>query len=99
MSPLEPTMSKSIEKPEHYYRAPRREMLAFVPTDARSVLEIGCGEGGFGAELKRVRHAAGIDVNVTGVEKLTTSCLTIDRWAEPSPMLTVKSTGVADAIS
>lgn len=61
-------MPEWIDKPIHYYKAPRREMLAFVPDNARQVLEIGCGEGGFSAELKRVREESGISVNVTGVE-------------------------------
>lgn len=57
-----------IEKPAHYYNAPRREMLPFIPNDARRILEIGCGEGRFGAELKRVRAETGITLDVTGVE-------------------------------
>lgn len=57
-----------IEKPEHYYNAPRREMLPFIPNDTRRVLEIGCGEGRFGAELKRIRAESGITLDVTGVE-------------------------------
>jgi 2-polyprenyl-3-methyl-5-hydroxy-6-metoxy-1,4-benzoquinol methylase len=40
-----------------YYGKPRPEMLAFVPTSARRVLDVGCGSGRFGAELKRMRGA------------------------------------------
>lgn len=61
-------MSELIEKPAHYYNAPRREMLAFVPNNVHRVLEIGCGEGRFGAELKRVRMEVGVALEVTGVE-------------------------------
>lgn len=31
----------------------REEMLAFVPAGARTVLDVGCGPGGFGAALRR----------------------------------------------
>lgn len=57
-----------IEKPQHYYKGPRREMLAFVPPHVRHVLEIGCGEGSFGSELKRVRANGDTPVEVTGIE-------------------------------
>jgi 2-polyprenyl-3-methyl-5-hydroxy-6-metoxy-1,4-benzoquinol methylase len=43
-------------------------MLAFVPRDVRRVLEVGCGEGRFGAKLKRERAELGIDLHVTGIE-------------------------------
>lgn len=61
-------MSKSIEKPIHYYNAPRKEMLRFIPQDARKILEVGCGEGRFGAELKRVRLESNVVVEITGIE-------------------------------
>ena len=38
-------------KPPAYHGHARSEMLAFVPADARRVLEAGCGEGLFGALL------------------------------------------------
>ena len=34
-------------KPDGYYGCSREEMLPFVPVQARTVLEIGCGEGDF----------------------------------------------------
>jgi len=37
-------------KPEIYFNVVRKEMLPFVPTEARVALEIGCGDGNF-AEL------------------------------------------------
>jgi 2-polyprenyl-3-methyl-5-hydroxy-6-metoxy-1,4-benzoquinol methylase len=36
-----------------YYRQTREEMLDFVPDSARRLLDIGCGEGGFGETVKR----------------------------------------------
>ncbi len=44
------------EKPKGYFSNERPEMLAFIPGDVRKVLEVGCGEGGFSALLKRVRR-------------------------------------------
>jgi 2-polyprenyl-3-methyl-5-hydroxy-6-metoxy-1,4-benzoquinol methylase len=39
-------------KPPEYHAHARREMLEFVPTGARRVLDVGCGEGLFGVLLK-----------------------------------------------
>lgn len=36
-----------------YFKNERREMLAFVPAQARAILEIGCGNGAFGALVKQ----------------------------------------------
>jgi precorrin-6B methylase 2 len=44
---------------------PRMELLDLVPENARTVLDIGCGRGILGAELKR-RHPA---CHVTGLER------------------------------
>ena len=44
----------------------REEMLSFVPAGARTVLDVGCGSGGFGATLRR----AGSARTVWGVEIL-----------------------------
>lgn len=66
-------MSDYIEKPGHYFSAPRREMLSFIPPSARKILEIGCGDGRFGAEIKRIRAEAGSPVEVAGVELMPES--------------------------
>jgi 2-polyprenyl-3-methyl-5-hydroxy-6-metoxy-1,4-benzoquinol methylase len=39
--------------PATYPFSERREMLAFVPPAARSVLDVGCGPGGFGQSLRQ----------------------------------------------
>ena len=39
-------------KPDHYFGTPREELLPFMPADAATVLEIGCGDGVFGRQLK-----------------------------------------------
>lgn len=51
------------DKVEGYFSCTRKEMLPFIPTSAHLILDIGCGDGSFGAALKRTR-----DVEVTGVE-------------------------------
>lgn len=61
-------MQAVTKKPDHYYRLPRREMLQYVPSDARRILEIGCGDGLFGHALKRNRASSGVEIEVTGIE-------------------------------
>lgn len=51
-------------KKSDYYHNQRSEMLRFVATDAKRVLDIGCSTGGFGAGLKRTRP----DIEVWGIE-------------------------------
>lgn len=51
------------DKTEHYFGAQRPEMLRLIPRTARSVLEIGCGDGSFAAGLKQIRP-----VHVTAIE-------------------------------
>jgi 2-polyprenyl-3-methyl-5-hydroxy-6-metoxy-1,4-benzoquinol methylase len=51
---------------ESYYQRTRPEMMPFISTDARTILEVGCAEGGFGASLKRRRP----NIEVWGVEVL-----------------------------
>lgn len=50
-------------KPEGYYELSRPEMLKFVPESARSVLEVGCSSGAFGALVKSRQ-----DCEVWGIE-------------------------------
>lgn len=51
-------------KPATYYENARPEMVAYVPAEARTILEIGCGEGRFGERLKQDgdREVWGIEV-------------------------------------
>ncbi len=42
-----------VEKDGNYYAHERREMLAYVPSDVKRVLDVGCGAGMFGAAIKR----------------------------------------------
>jgi len=50
-------------QPRDYRSAERSDMAAYIPPKARRVLEVGCGEGGFGALLKN-----GMGIRVWGVE-------------------------------
>ena len=44
------------EKHDDYYNSARKEMIAFIPAEAKSILDIGCGSGNFGQLLKRERN-------------------------------------------
>lgn len=43
-------------KPINYYSNVRFEMLKYLPTDTATVLEIGCGNGRFAEEIKKIRN-------------------------------------------
>jgi len=45
-------MPDSNGKNQDYYRNPRPEMMDFVPSSAKTVLDVGCGAGAFGAAIK-----------------------------------------------
>jgi 2-polyprenyl-3-methyl-5-hydroxy-6-metoxy-1,4-benzoquinol methylase len=49
---------------EFYYAQPRPEILRLVPAGAREVLDIGCGAGALGAQLRRERPG----ISVRGIE-------------------------------
>ena len=51
-------------KPDDYYELSRAEMVSFVPETSRSILEVGCSSGAFGALLKE----RGPGVTVWGIE-------------------------------
>ncbi|MCA0293580.1 MAG: class I SAM-dependent methyltransferase [Actinobacteria bacterium] len=46
---------------------PREDVAPFIPANATSVLEVGCGRGGFGITLRR---RLGDDVTIVGVEAM-----------------------------
>ena len=55
----------SLRKNITYYSRDRIEMLEFIPDSAQKVLDIGCGQGRFGEQL---RHR---NIEVWGVEPFT----------------------------
>jgi methionine biosynthesis protein MetW len=50
-------------KTNTYFSSQREEMLCFIPPNARRILEVGCGRGGFAELLRKTR-----DVHVTAIE-------------------------------
>jgi 2-polyprenyl-3-methyl-5-hydroxy-6-metoxy-1,4-benzoquinol methylase len=56
--------SEAKQKGANYYSQERLEMLPFIPEDANAVLDVGCGEGGFGSRLK----AKSDNCKVCGIE-------------------------------
>jgi len=56
-----------MAKADDYYRSERARMVPYVPADASSVLDVGCGSGVFGARLKADRP----ELEVWGVEPVT----------------------------
>jgi len=52
-----------LEKPDGYYTQTRPEMLEYIPSDCKKILDVGCGSGVFGQQLKQKSH-----VEVWGIE-------------------------------
>jgi 2-polyprenyl-3-methyl-5-hydroxy-6-metoxy-1,4-benzoquinol methylase len=50
-------------KQDGYYNYERRDMLEFVPAQARTILDVGCASGAFGQVLKKAKN-----MEVWGVE-------------------------------
>lgn len=58
-------MSSDLDnKPAIYYQGIREEVLRFIPEDAGTVLEVGCGGGNFGYRLKQrgAREVWGVEI-------------------------------------
>ena len=56
-------MTQLEQKPSAYYQRQRKEIEPFIPSSARRILDIGCGQGAFGGLLKSLR-----EVEVWGIE-------------------------------
>ena len=72
---LRPTTAPPIDtKPDHYYQNVRSEMLPFVPAAARTILDVGCGDGLFGARLKEraERQVWGVESDGRAAEEAET---------------------------
>jgi GT2 family glycosyltransferase/glycosyltransferase involved in cell wall biosynthesis/SAM-dependent methyltransferase/Flp pilus assembly protein TadD len=54
----------SSEAPPHYYRFARPELVALVPREAQTILDVGCGAGRMGEALKRRQRCRAV-----GIEK------------------------------
>ena len=59
--------NKGRKRPCGYYAELRPEMIQFVPEDATTILDVGCGEGYFGYQLKKLLGAEvwGVELNRT----------------------------------
>ncbi|MGO9138325.1 MAG: class I SAM-dependent methyltransferase [Syntrophales bacterium] len=58
-------------KPDNYFSATRDEMMKYFTDDARTILDIGCGEGVFSQEIKEKnnREVWGIEIISQCAEK------------------------------
>ncbi len=58
------------KKPEKYFTGNRPEMLKYIPAEAKRILEIGCGEGNFGAYIRKDSGAEvwGVEYEVAEAE-------------------------------
>jgi 2-polyprenyl-3-methyl-5-hydroxy-6-metoxy-1,4-benzoquinol methylase len=54
---VNPSLSDLSTKPAQYFNWPRSEMLTFVPSSAKRILDVGCGEGTFARNMKERRNA------------------------------------------
>src|SRR6266478_32839 len=54
-----------MNKPTHYYQGCNEALLREVPAEARTILEVGCGEGILGGRLK----AQNSQIRVLGIER------------------------------
>jgi 2-polyprenyl-3-methyl-5-hydroxy-6-metoxy-1,4-benzoquinol methylase len=62
-----------LEKKLIYYSGDRIDMLAYISKDANRILEIGCGQGNFAAQLlKPTREVWGIEPNVEAAKIAST---------------------------
>jgi hypothetical protein len=54
MTKLENLKDQSI-KTDGYYIQTRHEMLKYIPQNVGKILDVGCGEGQFGFQLKQLQ--------------------------------------------
>lgn len=52
-------------KPSHYYSKVRHEMLKYMPVGTKRILEVGCGNGCLGEEIKK-----NAEVEIWGIEMM-----------------------------
>lgn len=58
------------EKSRNYYTHARTDILRLIPKSARKILDVGCGEGVLGKQIKELDDG----IEVTGIEKDPVSC-------------------------
>lgn len=54
-----------MKVPDWYFKSTRREMFSYVPQSTKTLIDIGCSEGNFGAAIKKKLNAVvwGIEIN------------------------------------
>lgn len=58
-----------------YFKNSRPEMVQYIPLNAKSILEIGCGEGGFIGQFKGTgRELWGVEINPEAGQKAVGVC-------------------------
>ncbi len=58
-----------------YFKNSRPEMVQYIPVNAKSILEIGCGEGGFIGQFKGTgRELWGVEINPEAGQKALDEC-------------------------
>lgn len=64
-------MDNTFKKQQNYYAYARAEMMKFIPQDSKKILDIGCGQGEFGKQLKQKLQAEvwGIEINGEAASK------------------------------
>ena len=69
------SQSEQLKSNGGYFYNPRPEMLKYIPDSARSILEVGCGEGSFVKTLKRKdREIWGVEIYSEAAEKAKEVC-------------------------
>jgi 2-polyprenyl-3-methyl-5-hydroxy-6-metoxy-1,4-benzoquinol methylase len=68
MTPEQQLSERYVEKQASYYAAERAEMLKYIPSGVKRVLEVGCGDGTFGQQVKQSRLC-----EVWGIEPVETA--------------------------
>ena len=60
-----------LDKPKDYFSLARPEMIKYIPENAKTILDVGCGEGLFGRGIKQKRNVEvwGVELNPIAAEK------------------------------
>jgi 2-polyprenyl-3-methyl-5-hydroxy-6-metoxy-1,4-benzoquinol methylase len=80
------TAEQYIGKPIDYFKNPRPEMVQFIPNSVSNILEIGCGNGSFGAYIKKLRP-----VCYTGVDIFSESLAVAASWLDQAILANIES--------
>lgn len=72
---MEHDKSQQLKSTIGYYGTHRSEMVQYVPSEAKKILEVGCGEGNFCRQLKSEgREVWGLEINPEAAQKAEGVC-------------------------